>query len=56
MEDEYGSIFIGGSYYASAIELNEGTLIFDTKSGCFLVEGGAHGEAQLVKFNLIMEM
>ena len=32
-----------GNYYASSIDLNEGTLIFDTKSGSFLVEGGAHG-------------
>ena len=38
-----GSIFIGGNYYASSIDVNEGTLIFDTKSGSFLVEGGAHG-------------
>ncbi|MEL0098795.1 MAG: LamG domain-containing protein, partial [Opitutae bacterium] len=38
-----GSIYVGGSYYASSIDLDQGTLIFDTKSGCFLVEGGPHG-------------
>ena len=42
-----GSIFIGGSYYASSIDLDKGTLIFDTKSGSFLVEGGAHGEGAI---------
>ena len=39
-----GSIFIGGNYFASSIDLDIGTLVFDTKSGCFFVEGGAHGE------------
>jgi hypothetical protein len=36
-----GSIFIGGSYFASSIDLDTGTLVFDTKSGCFFVEGGS---------------
>ena len=48
-----GSIFTEGSYYASSIDLNEGTLIFDTEAGCFLVDGGAHGEGtiQQAQFN-----
>ena len=39
-----GSVFIGGNYFASSIDIDRGTLVFDTKSGCFFVEGGAHGE------------
>ena len=33
-----GSIFIGGNYFSSSIDIDQGTLIFDTKSGSFFGE------------------
>ncbi|MDG1173025.1 MAG: discoidin domain-containing protein, partial [Opitutales bacterium] len=38
-----GSVYVGGNYFASSLNLDAGTLTFDTKSGYFSVEGGAHG-------------
>ena len=38
-----GSLYVGGNHFASSLDLNEGTLTFDTKTGYFSVEGGAHG-------------
>ena len=38
-----GVPFLWGNYFASSLDLDEGTLTIDTKSGYFSVEGGSHG-------------
>ena len=38
-----GSVFVGGDHFASSLDMDTGTLTFDTGSGYFSVEGGAHG-------------
>ena len=38
-----GTVFVGGSYLDSTLEVENGDLTIDTTSGYFSVEGGAHG-------------
>ena len=40
-----GSFFIGGNYQNSNLNIESGTVTFDTKTGYFSVDGGAHGES-----------
>ena len=38
-----GTVFVGGSYLDSTLEVENGDLTIDTTTGYFSVEGGAHG-------------